>query len=89
MSLMFEIIGYTAATLTTVSFLPQAIKVVRCGDTQSISLAMYIIFTAGVIFWLLYGIATCNMPIIFANAITCIFALIILMYKLKEPRSKL
>ncbi|MCG3744957.1 hypothetical protein EXA18_16080 [Vibrio cincinnatiensis] len=36
-------IGYLAACLTTLSFLPQAIRVIKTRDTESISLAMYIV----------------------------------------------
>ena len=79
-----EIIGYIAATLTTVSFLPQAIKVIKTRDTESISLWMYIIFTIGVAFWFIYGLIVTEYPIIIANAITLIFASIILIFKVKK-----
>ena len=36
-----EFIGYAAASLTTISFFPQALKTLRSGDTRSISLGMY------------------------------------------------
>ena len=49
-------IGYAAATLTTASFLPQAVLTLRTRDTRGISLAMYSAFTAGVALWLLYGL---------------------------------
>ena len=83
-----ELIGYIAATLTTSAFLPQAIKVVKTKQTEGISLWMYIIFTMGVAFWLLYGIYQHILPIIIANAITLLFASIILIFKLKETKQK-
>ena len=79
-----EIIGYVAATLTTSAFLPQALKVIKTKNTEGISLWMYIIFSAGVFFWLIYGITQQVYPIIYANAITLVFALIILFFKIKE-----
>ncbi|GAA0732005.1 SemiSWEET transporter [Clostridium oceanicum] len=78
-----EYIGFIAATLTTASFLPQSIKVIKEKDTKSISLAMYGMFTAGVFLWLLYGIAVVDKPIIIANFITFIFAFSILVMKIK------
>ncbi len=42
-----EFIGYAAASLTTISFFPQAVKTLRSGDTRSISLGMYALFTSG------------------------------------------
>lgn len=76
------IIGTIAASCTTVSFLPQAIKVIRTRDTSGISLAMYLIFSIGVAFWLTYGIMIANAPIIYSNIITLSLALVILYVKL-------
>jgi MtN3 and saliva related transmembrane protein len=47
-----EIVGVGAALLTTSSFVPQAVKVVRTRETAAISLAMYSLFTAGITLWL-------------------------------------
>lgn len=69
-----DFIGYMAAILTTVSFVPQAALVIRTRRTGGISLLMYSLFTLGVALWLLYGIATNAMPIIAANAITLVLA---------------
>jgi len=83
---MDEIIGYFAASLTTLSFLPQAAKVIKTRDTKSISLIMYILFSAGVALWLVYGILLGNLPIIIANAVTLALALVILYFKLTERK---
>ena len=77
------LIGLLAAACTTFSFLPQAIKTIRTKDTQSISLSMYALFTFGTLLWLLYGVFTNNLPIYLANGITLLFALIILVYKIR------
>jgi MtN3 and saliva related transmembrane protein len=76
-------IGLIAAFCTTISFLPQAIKTIRTKDTSSISLSMYSLFTSGTLLWLIYGMLTVNIPVMTANAITLIFATIILIYKIK------
>lgn len=83
---MDEIIGYMAASLTTLSFLPQAIKVIKTRDTKSISLIMYILFSIGVALWLIYGILLINLPILIANAVTLALALVILYFKLSERK---
>ncbi len=80
----FELIGYCAAVLTTASFIPQAIKTIRSGDTASISLIMYVLFTSGVLLWLVYGIVNHNVPITAANAVTAVFASIILGFKIRN-----
>ena len=77
-----DIIGYVAATLTTASFLPQAILTIKTKDTESLSLGMYSLFTLGVFCWLIYGIAIADKAIIFANSITFILAASILSFKI-------
>ena len=76
-----EVIGAGAAILTTSSFLPQAIKVVRTRDTEAISLAMYVLFTAGITLWGIYGVMTWQWSIIIANGVTVVLAAIILSMK--------
>lgn len=78
-----KIVGYIAATATTISFLPQAIHSIKTKDTKGISLGMYLVFTFGLIMWLVYGIFTKDVPIISANTITLVLSVIILVYKLK------
>lgn len=56
---------------------------IRSRDTHSISRSMYIIFTAGVALWLVYGIALGSWPMIFANVVTLILASTILALKLR------
>jgi len=80
---LVTIIGLLAAFGTTISFLPQAVKTIQTKDTSGISLPMYVLFTTGTLFWLIYGIMSGSLPVTIANAITFIFASIILIYKIK------
>jgi len=75
--------GYVAATLTTVAFIPQAVKTLKSRDTRSISLGMYIVFTVGVGFWLMYGLYLHSLPMIVSNVITLALAAAILAMKLR------
>jgi MtN3 and saliva related transmembrane protein len=77
-----EIVGYIAATLTTLSFLPQAILTIKTKDTESLSLSMYSMFTIGVLCWLIYGVYIDDKAIIFANSITFLLAASILSFKI-------
>lgn len=52
-----DLIGYLAATLTTCSFVPQALHTFRTRDVRGISLGMYSVFTVGIALWLVYGLA--------------------------------
>jgi MtN3 and saliva related transmembrane protein len=83
-SQQIEIIGYCAAFLTTVAFLPQAIQSWRTRDLRGISLGMYSLFTAGVGLWLVYGLIIEKWPLILANALTFALALSILLLKLRH-----
>ena len=77
-----ELLGYVAATLTTASFLPQAILTLRTRDTDGLSLTMYSVFTLGVLGWLIYGICLANNIIIYANAITLFLATLFFSFKI-------
>ena len=76
-------VGFFAAFCTTIAFVPQAIKVYKSKSTKDISLYMFLIFTVGVLSWLIYGIIIYNLPVILANAATLALSLFILIYKLK------
>ena len=76
--------GYVAATLTTLAFVPQAVKTIRSRDTRSISLGMYVVFTIGIGFWLLYGIALDSLPMIVSNIITFALSATILALKIRH-----
>jgi len=78
-----QILGYVAAILTTIAFLPQVIKVVKTKSTTDISLGMFVIFCLGIFMWFLYGLMGMYWPVIVANLVTFFLALTILIYKLK------
>ncbi len=79
-----EIVGYVGAFMTTAAFFPQTWKVIRTRDTRSISLAMYVLFTSGICFWLVYGTMIESIPVVIANAITLVLSSTILFMKIKE-----
>ena len=78
-----DILGYIAATLTTIAFLPQVLKTWRSRSAKDVSLVMMITFSIGVFLWLLYGLAIQAMPVILANTTTLILALLIVILKIK------
>lgn len=77
-----ELVGYPAAFLTTVAFVPQAWKSWQTRDLSGISLPMYALFTLGVAMWLIYGVAIGSMPVIIANAVTFLLAALVLCLKM-------
>lgn len=83
---MNDLIGYLAACLTTLSFLPQALHTFRTRDVSGISLGMYVLFTTGVALWLVYGLLVSAWPVVLANTVTLVLALAILLMKLRYRR---
>ena len=80
---LHELVGYGAAILTTLSFVPQAWLTFRTRDVRGISLGMYSVFTVGVSLWLLYGWMMGAWPIVIANGVTLALASVILAMKLR------
>ena len=81
------LLGYSAAFLTTVAFVPQTLHSWRTRDLAGISLPMYTLFTLGVALWLAYGFAIGSLPVIFANAVTLILAAVVLWLKIMSTRN--
>jgi MtN3 and saliva related transmembrane protein len=80
--LAINIIGWIAASLTTISTIPQAIEVVRSKKTEGISLIMYILFVTGILCWIMYGFMDNQPQLYVANIITFVFASITLGFKI-------
>lgn len=78
------LLGLTAGTLTTLSFLPQVIKTWKTRSTKDISTGMFITFCAGILLWVLYGFAINSMPVIITNIVTFFLAFVILLLKIKH-----
>ncbi|WP_367274632.1 SemiSWEET family sugar transporter [uncultured Lutibacter sp.] len=80
---VYEIIGLIAAVLTTTAFVPQVYKTWKTKSAGNISLTMYITMFIGIILWLIYGIHLNSIPMILANSVTAVLALMIIIFKLK------
>lgn len=83
---LLNAIGSCAALCTTVSFVPQLVRVWRRKCADDISLVMFLLFSFGVFCWLIYGIGIGSPPIIAANVVTLTLALAILFLKLRFSR---
>ncbi len=78
-----EAVGFAAAFLTTICWVPQAIKILRSRDAAAISLLTQLAFTAGIFLWLLYGLLLGRPSLIAANTVTFVLAAAILFLKLR------
>lgn len=87
-TILIKTIGYLAGTGTTVSFLPQMIRVVRTRSVSDLSIYMFLIHSTGVSLWIVYGIYMKDLIIILFNGITIFFNLVILSVFLQSFLSK-
>lgn len=78
-----ELLGYIAACCTTIAFVPQVMKTYRSKSAEGLSLGMFLLFTSGIILWLIYGIMINEYPIIIANLVTLVLATILIYFKLR------
>jgi len=78
-----KIVGFAAATCTTLAYAPQFIKVWKTRSTEDISLGMFLAMMLGVTLWLIYGLLSGDAPLVVANAITLLLAGGILAMKLR------
>ena len=76
-------VGFLAGFLTTISFLPQVVKIWKSRAASDLSLGMFSVFSVGVVFWLVYGFLIQEPPLIFWNTVTLVLVLAILTMKLK------
>ena len=77
-----EIVGYFAAILTTIAFIPQLIKTLKTKRADDVSLITLIMFLTGVFLWIIYGFRINSTPILIANTITFLLNLLILISKI-------
>jgi len=78
-----DLIGMVAGTLSTVAFVPQVWRVWKTRSARDLSLPMYLIFTAGVALWFVYGLLLGALPIIVCNGLTLLLAGTVLAMKLR------
>ena len=77
-----DLFGFLAAVLTTIAFLPQVMKTWRRKTAEDVSVIMLIMFITGLICWIVYAIQINSLPVLFANIITFILNMAILILKL-------
>ncbi len=83
-SVPVEIVGAAAAVLTTVCWVPQAVKIVRERETRAISLPATMLSAAGVLLWLVYGLALADAPLIGSSTATLAITAAIALLKIRH-----
>jgi MtN3 and saliva related transmembrane protein len=78
---LLDLLGLSAGSLTTLSFVPQVIKTWRSKSADDISTGMFVIFSIGLVMWLIYGLYLQSLPIIVSNIVTLVLTVVILILK--------
>lgn len=79
-----DMVGFVAAILTTLSFVPQIILIIRTRRTSGISLLMYSIYVVGIVMWFAYGVMTGSLPLILSQTVTLLITGSILFIAARE-----
>jgi MtN3 and saliva related transmembrane protein len=78
-----DILGTSAALLTSISFIPQVLKILKTRNTSGISLIMYAMFVTGVACWLVWGLMLDQTPVVLANGATLVLSSAVLVLKIR------
>ncbi len=78
-----EILGLAAGTISSITFLPQVIKIWQTKSAKDLSMPMLLLLVLGVSLWLAYGIIIKNTPVIYTNSMVLFMTFIMLFFKFK------
>jgi len=78
-----QLIGIAAGILTSVSMLPQLIKMVKEKSAGDVSVIMLCVLIAGLGLWIVYGFMRSDVPIIATNIFSCLLNITVLFFRIK------
>lgn len=78
-----QILGLVAGTITSITFLPQVVKIWQTKSAKDLSLAMLLMLMVGVTLWLTYGLLVKDAAIIYTNSMVLAMSSVMLFFKLK------
>lgn len=78
-----QILGLTAGTITSITFLPQVLQIWKTKSAKDLSLQMLLLLILGVTMWLTYGLLAKDTAIIYTNSMVLVMSLLMLYFKYK------
>ena len=81
--ILADLIGYLAAIIGALMFLPQAIQLWKTKNTKDISLASFALILLASLLWIIYGLLLMAPPILFVNTVIGVLCLFIIYLKLR------
>ncbi|MEC3875385.1 SemiSWEET transporter [Chryseobacterium salviniae] len=83
-----NILGIIAGILTSISMIPQLVKVLKEKNAEDLSWTMILVLISGLSLWVWYGFIKNELPIILSNAFAVVVNIILLIccmiYKKKK-----
>ncbi|MEO7263329.1 MAG: SemiSWEET transporter [Ferruginibacter sp.] len=76
-----QLLGLAAGTITSITFLPQVIKIWQTKSGKDLSVVMLFLLLLGTSMWLSYGIFIKDIAIIYTNTMVLAMGLIMLYFK--------
>lgn len=87
MPLYVNFLGFAAAALTTVAFLPQVLHTYKTKSVDDLHVGTILTFTIGITLWLIYGAYLNSWPMILANGIGLVLQVPLLLMKLRYGKT--
>jgi len=78
-----QIIGLIAGTITSITFLPQLIRIWKTRSAKDLSMLMMLMLIVGTSLWLSYGLMIKDAAIIYTNSMVLVMSLVMMFFKLK------
>ena len=79
-------VGIAAGVLTSISLLPQLIKIIREKKAEDISYFMLIILLLGLSCWVWYGILRDDLPIIVTNSFSLLVNTLVIIFTIRYKK---
>ena len=83
-----QLVGIAAGVLTSVSMLPQLIKILKEKKAEDVSIVMLLVLISGLALWAVYGFMREDWPIIVTNSFSFLLNIIVLFCRIKFSGTK-
>ncbi|MEI6947793.1 SemiSWEET transporter [Paraflavisolibacter sp. H34] len=80
---LMQVIGMAAGALTSVSMLPQLVKIVKEKEADNVSVVMLVVLLSGLALWTVYGLMREDWPIIVTNSFSFLLNATVLALRIK------
>ena len=78
-----KLLGLAAGTISSITFLPQVLRIWKTKSAKDLSLNMLALLILGVSMWLTYGIMVKDVAIIYTNSMVLTMSFIMLYFKFR------